>query len=262
MTSREAGGLRPILFQARQIMLVRCPTCASRYELAPELLPAGQILRCAHCRDAWVHAPSAAVPEAGREAAPEIVAAARFSRPGASGTAAGAPRRRAARRLPRPPSGVAAAVLSVALLGSGMAAVAAKARLVAAFPPSQAVFATLGLPVNLSGLALGEIRSTIVTGDGPPTLTLQGQITNLRPGTTAVPALRIAVRDKSQRELYYWTAPAPKAQLAAGETVQFRSRLTAPPRDGQDLAVSFAEAPAGSRHAAERHVAEVMPGDR
>lgn len=246
-------------------MLVRCPTCASRYELAPELLPAGQILRCAHCRDAWVHAPedAPAAPEAPRAEAPEIVAAARFSRPGAVAAAAGAPRRAGRdRRLPRLPSGVAAAALSVALLGSGMAAVAAKASLVAAFPPSQAVFATLGLPVNLSGLALGDIRSSIVTGDGPPTLTLEGQITNLRTGPTALPALRIAVRDKSRRELYYWTAPAPKAQLAAGETVQFRSRLTAPPRDGQDLAVSFAESPAGPRHAAERHVAEVMAGDR
>ncbi|RYB07681.1 hypothetical protein [Lichenibacterium ramalinae] len=249
-------------------MLVRCPTCASGYDIALELLPAGQILRCAHCRDAWVFdpPPAAAVapPRDTPSAGPEIVAAARFSR--RAPARAAAPKRdtrgqQRGSRLRLPP-GVAASVLAVALLGSGMAAVAAKASLVAAFPPSQAVFATLGLPVNLSGLSLGEIRSTIVTGDGPPTLTLEGQITNLRAGPTAVPALRIVVRDKSRRELYYWTSPAPKAQLAVGETVQFRSRLSAPPRDGQDLAVSFAEAPAGARHAAERHVAEVMPGDR
>ena len=94
-------------------------------------------------------------------------------------------------------------------------------------------------------------------GEGPSTLTLEGRITNLRADATAVPALRIAVRDKSRRELYYWTAPAPKAQLAAGETVLFRSRLSTPPRGGQDLAVSFAE-PLPER----RRVAEVMPGDR
>ena len=36
-------------------MLIRCPTCASGYDLDPEMLPVGRILRCAHCRDAWAH---------------------------------------------------------------------------------------------------------------------------------------------------------------------------------------------------------------
>ena len=161
-------------------MLVRCPTCASGYDIALELLPAGQILRCAHCRDAWVFdpPPAAAVapPRDTPSAGPEIVAAARFSR--RAPARAAAPKRdtrgqQRGSRLRLPP-GVAASVLAVALLGSGMAAVAAKASLVAAFPPSQAVFATLGLPVNLSGLSLGEIRSTIVTGDGPPDADARG----------------------------------------------------------------------------------------
>ena len=86
-------------------MLVRCPTCASGYELAPEMLPAGQILRCAHCRDAWVHAPPARAEAPGGAAAAgvEIVAAALFSRRALPPAAAmpRAPERRAG-RLPRP----------------------------------------------------------------------------------------------------------------------------------------------------------------
>ncbi len=139
-----------------------------------------------------------------------------------------------------------------------MAAVAAKEHVVAAFPQSAPVFATLGLPVNLRGLSLGEIRSTVETGAGAPTLTLEGHITNMRPESSAVPPIRIAVRDSSQRELYYWTVPAPKPRLGVGETVLFRSRLSAPPRDGQDLVVSFAEASAPARY----HVAEAVAGDR
>ncbi len=241
-------------------MLIRCPTCASGYELAPELLTEGRVLRCAHCRDAWV-------PDAGRDAAPsppagpEIVAEARFHRrAGPPPVPARAARLRFPVRFRFPAAwaaNLAASALAVALVGGGMAAVAGKARLVAAFPPSEAVFAALGLPVNLDGLRLGEIRSTVETGDGGATLTLEGHITNLRSDATPVPMLRIAVRDKSRRELYYWTAPAPKAQLAVGETVLFRNRLSAPPRDGQDLAVSFAEPTAG-----RRRVAEVLPGDR
>lgn len=239
-------------------MLIRCPTCASGYDLAPDMLCDGRILRCAHCRDAWVHRAGTAAHDG-----PEITAEARSSR-WRTDAAASAKKRRRAFRVPafgrpavRLPAGAAPAAFAVALLGGGFAAVAAKAPVVAAFPPSEAVFATLGLPVNLSGLSLRDLHSTVDGGDGPATLTLEGQITNLRSTSTAVPRLRIAVRDKSHRELYYWTAPAPKAQLASGETVPFRSRLTAPPRDGQDVAVSFAD-PAPER----RRVAEVMPGDR
>ena len=251
-------------------MLIRCPSCSSGHDLALDLLEEGRILRCAFCRDSWRHRAAAQDPPPGATvpARPEIRAEARFSRPTAAEPRRPAPPRPRRTAEPRraatgfAATGFAAAVLALATLGTGMAAVACKARLVAAFPPSQAVFAALGLPVNLDGLSLGEIRSTVVTGDGPATLTLEGHITNMRPEVTAVPPLRIAVRDKSRRELYYWTAPAPKAQLAVGETVLFRSRLSAPPRDGQDLAVSFAESPIDPRATARRRVAEMMPGDR
>ena len=240
-------------------MLIRCPTCASGYDLDPEMLPVGRILRCAHCRDAWTHGSPGEAAPLPQPVGPEIVTEAQFTRRPAATPVRPALRRSQPRQTTRarPVRGFSASLLAVVLMGSGMAAVAGKAGLVAAFPPSEAVFATLGLPVNLKGLGIADIRSTVVSGDGPPTLTLEGRITNLRPEPMPVPPLRIAVRDKNHRELYYWTSPAPKAQLAVGETVSFHSRLSAPPADGQDLAVSFAQPSAGARR-----VAEVMPGDR
>ncbi|MGI3903682.1 MAG: zinc-ribbon domain-containing protein [Janthinobacterium lividum] len=267
MKVREA--LFPTL-NARRSMLIRCPTCASGYDLDPEMLTAGRILRCAHCREAWSHDPLERTAPSLPSVGPEIVTEARFLRPPTAEPALMTRRPRpeptlrrqsTPRHEPTPAQprshGLVVSLLAVAIVGSGMAAVAGKASLVAAFPPSEAVFSTLGLPVNLKGLGIADIRSTVVSGDGPPTLTLEGRITNLRPDAMPVPALRIAVRDKNSRELYYWTSPAPKAQLAAGETVLFHSRLAAPPADGQDLAVSFAEPSSG-----RRRVAEVMPGDR
>ena len=256
-------------------MLIRCPTCASGYELDADLLTEGRILRCAHCRDAWAHSARlldvwAATPQH-RLANPdrkELVTEARSGR--GVGKPAAPSRRslgsvlvrltgsRVAGPLRRHAAAIASATLLLGAIGGGMAAVAAKEHVVAAFPPSAAVFATLGLPVNLRGLALGEIRSTVETGAGASTLTLEGHITNMRPESSAVPPIRIAVRDSSQRELYYWTVPAPKPRLDVGETVLFRSRLSAPPRDGQDLVVSFAEALAPARN----HVAEALAGDR
>ena len=257
-------------------MLIRCPTCASGYELDADLLTEGRILRCAHCRDAWAHSArlmdawaalpqdrlttpdgkdlvtearsGRGVPEPASDSRQSLAAALVQSITGSR--IAGAVRRHA---MP-----VASATLLLAAVGGGMAAVAAKEHVVAVFPPSAAVFATLGLPVNLRGLELGEIRSTVETGAGASTLTLEGHITNMRPESSAVPPIRIAVRDSSQRELYYWTVPAPKPRLDVGETVLFRSRLSAPPRDGQDLVVSFAETLAPARN----HVAEAVAGDR
>lgn len=241
-------------------MLIRCPTCASAYDLAPELLPAGRTLRCAHCRDAWVHTVGAAEAPAGRSwpDGPEIVTEAHFFRQGDVPAAPpAAPRARVPHFWPRPSAGAAAGLVLAMLLGSSWAAVAGRARLVAAFPPSEAVFAVLGLPVNLRGLTLVAVRSTVEAADSRAVLTLQGRITNLRAASTAVPALRIAVRDKARRELYHWTMAAPKAQLTAGETVLFQSRLAFPPADGHDLAVSFADTAAEPRR-----VAELLPGDR
>lgn len=241
-------------------MLIRCPTCASRYDLAPELVPEGRILRCAHCRDAWTHstpdlrgagcAPEARAVEvrAGAEG-PVILAETRFHRPAPAATR---PPVRARRRSVRTrTAGLAASLATVALLGGAVGAVAAKSTVVSVFPPSAAVFAVLGVPVNLRGLRLEEVRSAVSAGDGPPTLTLDGRIANVRPGPTSVPSLRIAVRDRDGRELFHWTAPAPKAELAAGETVLFHSRLAAPPADGTDLAISFADVPAKGPRLAE-----------
>jgi hypothetical protein len=256
-------------------MLIRCPTCASGYDLAPELLTCGRILRCAYCRDAWAHsasgsdsrlAPETAAALRSAYVAPagvEIVAEARFARPEGSSRAGGAsrpagpkpdhrrepPRKMAAR--PQRLGAAAATALVLTVWGGGMTAVAGREHVVAAFPPSAAVFATLGLPVNLRGLAIGEIRSVVETGDGTPILTLEGHITNLRRVSTPIPPLRFAVRDKDGRELYHWTSQAPTPQLRAGETILFHSRLSAPPRDGQDLAVSFAEASPAPRRVAD-----------
>ena len=215
-------------------MLIRCPTCASGYELDADLLTEGRILRCAHCRDAWAHSSRLADAWAAQPQdrllqadGKDLVTEARSGR-GAVGSEPALRRSlaaavvqsisatRAVETLRQHATAVASATLLLAAVGGGMAAVAAKEHVVAAFPPSAAVFATLGLPVNLRGLALGEIRSTVETDAGASTLTLEGHITNMRPESSAVPPIRIAIRDSSQRELYYWTVPAPKPPAGRG----------------------------------------------
>ncbi len=170
---------------------------------------------------------------------PEIVAEARSARHAParepSPRARGQPKRQPLRRSSAAPA------LALIVLGAGMAAVAWKETLVRAFPPSAAFFARLGLPVNLRGLGLDGVDATVATEGGDAVLTLAGRIRNLRDAAVAVPTLRFAVRDKDGRELYHWTAPAPKTMLDPGETVPFKARLAAPPEQAQEVGVAFAE---------------------
>jgi hypothetical protein len=69
---------------------------------------------------------------------------------------------------------------------------------------------------------------------------VEGAIVNLRDSATASPNIRIALRGADKRELYVWTAPAPKSRLGPDEQVAFRTRLAAPPDGVSDVMVKFA----------------------
>jgi predicted Zn finger-like uncharacterized protein len=137
---------------------------------------------------------------------------------------------------------LAARLCVLALPGLCMAAVAQKDLMVHLVPQTAALFKAIGLTVNLRGLALADVHGTLDALDGASVLTLQARISNLREALTPVPAIRIAVRDKDHRELYSWTARAPKARLGAGESLLFRNRLAAPPEGAVDVVVSFVDA--------------------
>ena len=252
MTGVNWEPLRP----KRPAMLIRCPTCCRGYDLPPEVLGGpGRVLRCAECRESWTLAEG--------YDAPEIVAEARSARR----LPAARPATRAPRR-PGPPglvrratAGLLRTGLILAPLAAGMAGIACKDRVVRLVPQTAALFQRIGLPVNLRGLALADVHGTLGSEPGvtAPVLLLEGRIDNLRHASTRVPDLRIAVRDKTGNELYSWTTPAPKPRLSAGETIVFRTRLAAPPPDGQEFVVGFAD-PAGPP-GATRSVDDKPPAD-
>lgn len=257
---RAPNGETAIVTREAAPMLIRCPTCSSAYDLPPDFLAERfRVLRCARCRDSWTIAPGGRTerpfdPRDRRNDGPEIVAEARSAR-----RASATPFPRASRRQPRPPgkpagsrSGALTAAVLLGLIAGAMAGVARKDLVVRFYPPSAGVFEAIGLPVNLRGLAFADIHGAVADSRSPPVLTLEGKIRNVRGETTAVPALRIAIRDKAHNELYSWTAPAPKPRLQAGETIAFRNRLAAPPEGGQDLMVSFADPTGEPRVRSER----------
>jgi hypothetical protein len=137
--------------------------------------------------------------------------------------------------------GVAPTLVFFALIIAGTTTIAARAAIVKSAPATAAVYASLGMPVNLRGLAIEGVRAKIAEpGDDAQELVVTGEIVNLRQSETLVPDLRLAVRGQDQRELYVWTARKPKSRLSPHEKVAFRSRLAAPPVGVRDVLVKLA----------------------
>jgi hypothetical protein len=145
---------------------------------------------------------------------------------------------------PAPPRrwrAAAPALLIVGLVIMGTTAIAARAAIVSIAPATAGAYALAGMPVNLRGLSIADVRVTATReADSPGELLVTGEIANLRDRETAAPNLRLALRGEDGRELYVWTARGPKTRFGAHERVTFRARLAAPPAGVRDVLVKFA----------------------
>ena len=115
------------------------------------------------------------------------------------------------RPLRRPLGAMAPAFVRCGLVIAATTAIAARAAIVSIAPATAAVYAGVGLPVNLRGLSFADVHATVSQqADGPGDLLVTGEIENLRDTRSRVPNLRLALRGEDGRELYVWTARAPK----------------------------------------------------
>jgi hypothetical protein len=149
---------------------------------------------------------------------------------------------RASQRSWRPPDAVVTASMLVGLVAAATMVVAARAAIVSIAPATAGIYAGMGMPVNLRGLSIADIRATTKQQqDNSGELLVTGAIKNLRDSETAAPNLRLTLRNEDGREVYAWTVRAPKSSLGARERVPFRARLAAPPAGVRDVLVKFAE---------------------
>lgn len=155
-----------------------------------------------------------------------------WGRPHRHAPQTGAPRRRD--RWP-------AVAAVVAIVIGAMALIGLRERIVRVMPPAARVYSAIGLPVNLAGLELRDLRSRIVMDGARKVLTIEGEIVNLRRAANHVPPVALAVRGENGMNRYAWTTNAPKSRLEAGEKIAFRARLASPPEDGADVLVRFAK---------------------
>jgi hypothetical protein len=117
--------------------------------------------------------------------------------------------------------------------------IAGRQQIVRLLPQTASLYARIGLPVNLRGLAFENIKTTRDIEDGVPILIVEGEVVGTTGRHTEVPRLRFAVTDNTGKEIYAWTARPAKTLLPPGEVLPFRSRLASPPAEASGVTVRF-----------------------
>jgi hypothetical protein len=106
-------------------------------------------------------------------------------------------------------------------------------------PNTARLFAAIGVPVNLRGMDFRDLAARVEFENGQPVVFVEGRIENLTNSSLAVPRLRLAVKGASGRELLSWAVTPSRPTIAPGESLPFRSRLTASVQGGNEIEVRF-----------------------
>jgi predicted Zn finger-like uncharacterized protein len=243
-------------------MILTCPSCRTRYQTDGAHFKApGRNVRCAKCGNVWFEAAPELAPESEPEAiavAAASVAPAMVEPPAPVAADRGAldfatvpseERPEAVPvRIPRPSRGVAFAqsvgwMALIFLIGAiGWGTIRYRDTIAAVWPQSASLYALLGLPVNVRGIALTNIAYKQEYEDGQPVLSVTGKVVNVSTRDQPVPEIRVVLLDGAKHELYHWTFDAGIRALKPGSESPFMTRLSSPPPEARNLNVRFAEA--------------------
>lgn len=253
-------------------MKLRCPACATSYDLRPEQLAPGRQVRCARCGETWLPdlsgmdaaATSAGAVEAEAEHIPSgqeitVTPEVRTPAPAAevpvleqaigfpqahrepprrSSAAARPAKPRRVRSGPSRMPAVAAVAAAILLIGG---ALIFRTSIVAAAPDLAGLYRAAGMPVNLRGLEFRNLTVRREEDGGRAVLMVSGDIENVTGREVAIPAIRLAIRADAGHEIYAWSVEPEETRVGAGASIPFRTRIDTPPPDARDVVARFAD---------------------
>jgi len=229
-------------------MILTCPECATGYFVQDgQIRPEGRTVRCAACGTRWT-----AYPEGGLELTPADEAPRADAETAAddaddlSLTAEELPkafrdRAEEDRKLRKAAvSGVGwggAVVALVAIIGL---ALIFRDGVVRAWPQTASLYATIGLPVNPTGLVFEQIRFEPGLHGGHPTIDVSGVIRNIAGRPETAPPLRISLFNAQGKRVAGEVARLDNAHIPAGEARFFTTSIMDPPYSATNMVVEFA----------------------
>lgn len=243
-------------------MIITCPNCATRYQVpGASFNETGRKVRCQSCRFIWHAVPDAApseppVPDmetgdvetqfeseivdevdGADEAEIEIDAIGADIESAASDGADDQPAREGKPERPADWKGWLALAACLTLIVGGFYEY--RQAIVSAWPAAARAYALVGLPVNALGIEFANIRVERDFDNGLPVLTIAGEVVNVTSQTVQVPQLRVALRDRTEREIYRWTVSITSDPLKADARARFATRLAAPPKEARAVFLRF-----------------------
>jgi predicted Zn finger-like uncharacterized protein len=240
-------------------MILTCPSCSTRYQAdSARFAPPGRNVRCAKCSHIWFQpAPGKELePEPEPEAVivPEPAPSAGVSDGSLTGmtTSLGVAPAGEDRVVPpdrddrslavRLAQGAGWLVLFMLVASIGWASIQYRQEIANLWPPSASVYAFLGMPVNVRGIALIDVSYQQAVEDGQQVLSVSGKVVNVSDRELPVPVIRVVLTDQAKRELYHWTFDVGVPSLKPGAQSPFVTRLSSPPPDARNVDIRFAEA--------------------
>ena len=241
-------------------VVIRCPACGASEDADPAVLTGAPTIVCRNCGETW---PVTRARSNRRSAARPVAAggcALRQSRIRPRGDILVAERRplvgysEAIDRawaakiegdiLPEEPRrssfpatlGACGAALFIALFITGREAA------VAALPDLAGLYAAIGLPVNLDGLAIEAVAAKRAAGIDEDRLTLTGTIRNVSGAEQAVPDLSASLYDIAGIPAGDRGFDPPARSIPPGEAASFHVEFTSVPTSAAEIVIRFRRA--------------------
>lgn len=273
-------GLWQPLPESFGLMIITCPHCQTRYQVALEAIgSAGRKVQCANCQQAWSQRPvdSDAIWDADPQVrsldedalddalvSEEQAVLAAQTRPkdieklttdseimepaGIDPVLARKRQRAFSRRQSAIVSQLPLAKLqraariggAVLLAGVLLGGYFGRVAMVEQFPAMAGVYAAIGLPVNVIGLRFDRLETLRALREGKEILTVSAQIVGLEKAPVEVPAVVVTLIDADGRGVYEWSVAPDVSDLMAGERATFETQLPLPPAEAASVRLSFA----------------------
>lgn len=202
------------------------------------------MIRCAVCGHSWIESRAVSVVEAAGEPDPppdlwsDPVAEREVERLAQAARAAEAKLTASRQHKRRQLKGWA--MLAGAIAIAGVAGAAAPSEMARFLPPTRAIYAELGMDVNVTGLEFRNVGQQHSVVDGVRVLAIQGEIVNIGKRERRIPALAFTLKDERLRPVYDWRLRATAQAVGPGEVSAFITRIASPPETARHIEIRFA----------------------
>jgi predicted Zn finger-like uncharacterized protein len=233
-----------------KVMIVVCPTCATRQDLPQSNLdPEGSLIRCRRCGHSWIESRALSVVEGPgypasmprvleRLSHGDVIAERDIRRLAKAARAADAKLAAAQRKRRQDIRGWSLlALCTMVPLAAAALMPDATMRL---FPPSARLYAIAGAEINLRGLEFRNVGQQHRTIDGVRVLAIQGEIVNRSGRSRKIPTLVFHLKDERQQQVYAWELNSTTRPIEPGEASSFVTRIASPPENAREVEIGFA----------------------